>query len=143
MKNIFKLTLIGLVVLLVSCNKDEETKIKPTTRELITSAAWKVSNYSSLASDALTLSVLKGWNDELVTDPLNVTYNPNGTFLYSDSSDYGTWELSGDKTIIFEKGTSDELISTIDQITSTKFVLTYPWAMSDSLTVNVTETAVR
>jgi hypothetical protein len=61
--------------------------------------------------------------------------------VYTDNSESGTWELSGDKTIIFEKGTSDELISTIDNITSNSFVITYPWEMSDSLTVNVTETA--
>ncbi len=142
MKHIFKLTFIALFVLLVSCNKDENTN-NPTTKELITSAAWKVTNFSSLASDPVTLSVLKDWNDDLVANPLFVTYNSNGTYLYSDSSDYGTWELSGDKTIIFEKGTANQLTSTIDNITSTSFIITYPWAMSDSLTVNVTEKAVR
>ncbi len=141
MKNLFKLTLALLVVFLFACKKDENTNKTTSTKDLITAGAWKVTGYSSSATDPLTVSVIKGWNDDLKAGELFVTYSSNGSYMYSDSSEFGTWELSGDKTIIFEKGTADELTSTIDNITTNSLVITYPWEMSDSLTVNVTETA--
>jgi hypothetical protein len=110
---------------------------------MLTSAAWKVTNYSSPATDSLTLATLKGWNDNLKTSTLYVTYKPNGTYLYSDSSDYGTWELSGTKSILFDKGTSNEVVSSIDNLTTSNFAITYPWDMSSTLKVNVTETMVK
>jgi hypothetical protein len=141
MKNLFKLTLTLLVVFLFACKKDENTTKTNSTKDLITSGVWKVTGYSSTATDPFTAAVIKGWNDDLKAADLFVTYSANGSYMYSDGSEFGTWELSGDKTIIFEKGTADELTSTIDNITTNSLVITYPWEMSDSLTVNVTETA--
>jgi hypothetical protein len=139
-----KLLSIALLIFLFSCEKEKtSTTVVPSLTDLLTSASWKVTNYSSPATDALTLATLKGWNDSLKTAPLLVTYRANGTYLYSDSSEYGTWELSGAKSILFDKGTKTESVSSIDNITTSNLVITYPWDMSPTLKVNVTETAVR
>lgn len=139
-----KLLSIALVIFLFSCEKEKTTTtVIPTLTEMLTSAAWKVTNYSSPATDSLTLATLKDWNDNLKTSTLYVTYRSNGTYLYSDSSDYGTWELSGTKSILFDKGTSNEVVSSIDNLTTSNFAITYPWDMSPTLKVNVTETTVR
>ncbi|MBJ7428581.1 MAG: hypothetical protein JHD28_06455 [Bacteroidia bacterium] len=139
-----KLLSIALLIFLFSCEKEKTTTtIVPTLTEMLTSAAWKVTNYSSPATDSTTIATLKDWNDNLKTSTLYVTYKSNGTYLYSDSSEYGTWELSGTKSILFDKGTSNELVSTIDNVSTTNLAITYPWEMSPTLTVNVTESAVR
>jgi len=144
MKKITTIAIVALTVFLFSCQDEEETTTPtPSKTELITSAPWKITSYSTPATDSLSLSVVKGWNDDLKTTTLNVTYNANGTYFYSDSSEYGTWELAGVDSIIFEKGTSNQLTAAINNLQSNNFVITYPWKMSDSLTVNVTETAVR
>ncbi len=144
MKKIASILFVGVVVLFFACKDEDETKTPtPSNAELITSAAWKISNYSTPATDSLSVAVVKGWNDDLKTNVLSVTYNANGTYVYSDSSEYGTWELSGTNSVLFDKGTTNQLTATISNLTATNFALTYPWKMSSTLTVNVTETAVR
>lgn len=147
MKKITSILLIGLAltVSLFSCKDDEDDTKTPmlSNAELITMAPWKILYYSTSATDSLSTSVVQEWNNDLNTNPLFVTYYVNGTYMYSDSSDFGTWELSGTNSIIFEKGTSEELTATIDTLTSNSFALTYPWKMDSTLTVNVKETAGR
>ncbi len=142
MKKLTTILFLGLSTFLFSC-EDEKEATTTSKSDLMTSASWKVSGYSTSATDTLSLSVMKSWNDELKTTPVNVTYKTNGTYFYSDSSDYGTWELAGDNSILFDKGTSKQTTATINNITTNNFVITYPWSMSSSLIVNVTETAVR
>ncbi|MFY8108903.1 MAG: hypothetical protein ACOVO9_07920 [Bacteroidia bacterium] len=144
MRNLFKLSLVFMVVFLFGCKKEETTTTtSPTTKELITSAAWKVNSYSTTSTDAEILAEVKSWNDDLKTSPLTVTYKTDGTYSYSDGNDNGTWELSGDKKIIYGKGTADEISSTIDKLTSNSFVITYPFEAADSVVVSITETCSR
>jgi hypothetical protein len=142
MKKSALILFLGLTTILFSCKEEEVTKTQSKS-EMITSSSWKISGYSTTATDTLSLSVMKSWNDDLKTTPLNVTYKSNGTYYYSDSSDYGTWELSNDNSILFDKGTSKETPATINTLTSNNFAITYPWNMSSSIIANVTETAVK
>jgi len=142
MKKCLLLTQIVFVSLLFSCKK-ESTPPTPTMLELLTSSAWKVTGYTSTAKDTATLSLLKDWNDDLKTNTLFVTYKTNGTYLYSDSSELGTWEISGTSSIIFEKGTPDQLSASLDNLTANNFVITYPWEVNTKVTSNITETAVK
>ncbi len=142
MKN--HLTLIMILFLGVfSCKKEETTKTSatPTTAELISSARWKVTNFSSPSTDSEAINFIKEWNEDLKKG-LYVSYNSNGTYIYSDSSEFGTWELSGNNAILFDKG-PDQYLSSIDKLTSNDFVITYPWKISDSLTIIITETTVK
>lgn len=143
MKVTFALILTG-IIFLFSCKKEETTQTPSTstTAEMISSAAWKVTNYSSPSTSSAAIAFIKEWNEDLKKG-LYVSYKSNGTYLYSDSSEFGTWETSGNNAIIFEKGTSDQYASTIDKLTANEFVITYPWEISDSLTIMITETTVK
>jgi hypothetical protein len=144
MKNKFKLLFLGLGIVLFSCMKEETvTPTTSTTKELLTANVWKLTNYATTSSDTSATNEIESWNDEIKSNTLYVTYYTNGTYAYSDSSDFGAWELSGDKTIIYAKGTPEQSTSTIDKLTTSDFVLSYDWAVNDSLTVKVIETAVK
>ena len=144
MKNKFKLVFLGLGIFLFSCKKDETvTPAAATTKELLTANTWKVTNYATASIDTAATNAIGSWNSEIKATSLYVTYYNNGTYAYSDSSDYGAWELSGDKTIIYAKGTPDQSTATIDKLTTSDFVVSYDWKATDSLTVKVTETAVK
>ncbi len=144
MKNKFNLLFLSLGMLLVSCKKDETvTPATPTTKQLLTANTWKVTNYATTSTDTSATNELSKWNSDIKATTLYVTYNANGTYAYSDSSDYGAWELSGDKTIIYAKGTPDQSIATIDKLTTSDFVLSYEWKVNNSLTVKVAETSTK
>ena len=54
----------------------------------------------------------------------SITFDENGTYTSTDSegSDSGTWELTNnDQTILFDKGTEDELEVEIVSLTDTRF----------------------
>lgn len=144
MKN--KITLIAILLLstFLSCKKESETEpiSTPSNKDLIISSPWKISNYSTNSTDSLTIAFIQSWNEDLKTKPLQVTYSSNGTYNYSDGTN-GIWELSGDNKILFDKGTEDEVLSTIDKLTKTEFKVTYTWEISESLKVSVTETAIK
>lgn len=144
MKN--KITLIAILLLsaFISCKKESESDSTsaPSNKDLITSSPWKISNYSTNSTDSLTIAFIQSWNEDLKTKPLQVTYNSNGTYNYSDGTN-GSWELSGDSKILYDKGTEDEVLSTIDKLTKTEFKVTYIWEISESLKVSVTETAIK
>jgi len=144
MKKTMSILMVGLTTLMVSCKKDEATIVSnPTTKELLTANVWKLTNFSSPDTAVVSQTLLNQWKDTLLVAPLSVTYKTDGTYAYSDSSDYGKWELSGDKTIVYKKGTLDESTSSIDKLTSTEFVSTYDWKISPSKTIKITEYAVK
>lgn len=81
----------------------------------------------SLEEDALALADLfEDGLEEEFTEPYegSITFNEDGTYSSSDSegSDSGTWELSNNnQTIIFDKGTEDELEVEIVSLTDSRF----------------------
>jgi hypothetical protein len=146
MKNKFKLLFLGLGLVLFACKKEETVTpaaLAPTTKELLTATTWKLTNYATTSSDTSATNEIKSWNEDIKSNTLYVTYQTNGTYAYSDSSDYGVWELSNDKTILYNKGTVEQSTASIDKLTATDFILSYDWTVNDSLTVKVTETAVK
>lgn len=111
---------IGLITLLSSCKKETT----PSTKDLLTANNWAINNYTAADDAPQTLNFLNNFKTR-VNNSVYLKFNNDGTFLYSDSSDYGKWELSGDKKIIFSKGTPSEYSSTIDKLNSTEFVQSF------------------
>lgn len=146
MKKTICILLVGFSFFSVSCKKKTTTPtstvVTPTTNELLTGKNWTISNYTSTDTTTATSNILKEWKSTYVDKSVYLTFKTDGTYLYSDSSDYGKWELSGDKTIVYAKGTPDESTSTIEKLTTTEFVHTYEETIS-SKKVKITEYTVK
>ncbi len=143
MRNFKIILLLALFLQNISCKKTEETTQTPSNFDLITSDKWKIKAYSSTSTDPEVQAVIKDWNDEINANALYVTYAKNGTYAYSDSSDVGTWELTGSNKILYGKGTSDELTANIDKLNSSSFDIVYSFSINDSIVVDIKESAIR
>ena len=135
--------LVGLTTFMISCKKEEAITVSnPTTKELLTGNNWRITNFTSTDTTTATANLLQEWKKTYVEKSVYLTFKTDGTYLYSDSSDYGKWELSGDKTIVYAKGTPDESTSTIETLTSTEFVHYYTETVA-SKDVKITEYTVK
>ena len=62
MKNKFKLVFLGLGIFLFSCKKDETvTPAAATTKELLTSNTWRVTNYATASIDTAATNAIGSW----------------------------------------------------------------------------------
>lgn len=107
---------------------------------MLTANPWKIAYSTTDTLSAVKLEVAS-WN---TLGSVYVTYNSNGTYLYSDSSSYGSWELTNDKTITYNKGKEDASTATIQSISPANLTISYMYdVLGDSTLHNVTETCIK
>lgn len=141
------LSLLFASLFMFSCKKEKETTTPTTVKsatELLTAHKWNITSYTTNNSNAEVKDTLKSWTDSLVKYPISVTYNSNGTYVYSDSSDYGNWKLLDENTIIYNEGTFYGVMGTIKTLTDNNFSVKYMWdVVGDGKIYEVTENAVK
>jgi len=128
-----------------SCKKEEntETAAKSATEKL-TAHTWKITSYTTNNSNAEVKDTLKSWTDTVVKYPVSVTYNIDGTYIYSDSSDYGKWKLLDENTIIYNEGTFYGVMGSIKTLTDNNFTVKYMWdVVGDGKMYEVEENSVK
>lgn len=111
--------LVSFIALFSSCKKDEETK-----KDVLV-ARWQGEKITSTA----TINGVPFPIDDEDISTTFVDFNSNGTYTSDDNGIFdgsGTWKLSnGDKDLILDEGTDNEIIFTITTLTSSDLKLSF------------------
>lgn len=129
---VLAISLALMLGIFTSCKEDLKTN-----RELLTEPTWKFSTATGTDSLSIALSLV-------FLNGVTQTYAEDGTYALEipsvSDSQTGTWELdTDDVTLTLDKGTEDESIVGISELTES--ILTYTETDSAG-TLNLTFTAV-
>jgi len=117
------ITFFGLLICLVAlsaCGDSSPVESKSTVKDILVSTTWLIEK----AYDVTT-----GTKIDVSTQFSGIyqNFNTNGTYTASVKS--GSWELSsGEKDILFDKGTSSEITANILECSKGKLVIKMPYS---------------
>lgn len=107
-----------------SCSKDDDEDKEKTKTELITSSKWVATSFVMTSTDTTM---------DATSDPefyFKILLKDDGTYTIEEnfetpSTDSGKWEFnSGETSVLFDKGTDDEITFTIVKLTEDELEIT-------------------
>lgn len=125
-----------LLLTLVSCNKDDDMDTAPSRMELLTNGVWAGDQVHAEGTD-MTTEV----NTYFGIDVKQLRYNFKKDGTVEEASDIeavpeGSWEFTNDEqAIIINKGTEEEQVFTINQLTASDLYLEGEFEIDEEMVI--------
>ncbi|GAB3203277.1 hypothetical protein ABID22_000933 [Pontibacter aydingkolensis] len=118
------LLLLLLTVAFTSCDKDKDEDPAPTNTDFLTAGTWKGFGIYYAGQNLTNEFAEDGY--DMTKYSLRFEKNGNFTETYDGSSSPGKWEFANnEKTILLNKGTSDEFPLTVNKLDAQELYIEY------------------
>ncbi len=132
---IFPALLFLMIFSLPACEKEESF----SNEELLTLHTWKYVNMSADTDDQTTQDLLNLVKLFMATSTIDFNDDATYSWFIYDTTNNGSWELSSSGLLLtMDKGSDDESVQTIAELTETKMVWETPGETTGGATYTLT-----